>query len=243
METEAATSTAADLTSYATVLETASASGANATSTATSKSEDTSGLSTGAIVGISVVAGVAVLGLILFIVWKMKQKRFSSFDDDDDVDGIKWPELNRHGESAMNLPLPAKPTGGHGFETNALERGRTDLDGNMLDDEYDDYNYPVSHAASVHDASPYYSESPPLGGNMSYSNTGVYGPGGTGVTRAPSSGAQTYLSSASEGSGLDRNRSLGGTRGFDMAPNPEMVEMTETNRNGGLGRNGSGRML
>jgi hypothetical protein len=33
---------------------------------------------------------------------------------------VDRPELNRHGESDMHLPLPAKPTGGHGFETNAF---------------------------------------------------------------------------------------------------------------------------
>jgi hypothetical protein len=65
-----------------TIQETISATDASSTSSA--KSEDSShGLSTGAIVGISVVAGVIVLGLVLFLVWKLKQKRFASFDDDD----------------------------------------------------------------------------------------------------------------------------------------------------------------
>jgi cytoskeletal protein RodZ len=70
-------------TSYATVLETASSGSSNGTSTAAKDEKDSSPLSTGAIVGISVVGGVGVLGLILFIIWKMKQKRFASFDDDD----------------------------------------------------------------------------------------------------------------------------------------------------------------
>jgi hypothetical protein len=77
---------------------------------------------------------------------------------------------------------------------------------------------------------------------MSYADTGVYGPGGAGVTRNPSSGAATFLSGKSDGADLDRNRSLGGTRAFDMQPDAEMVEMTET-KNGALNRSGSGRLL
>ena len=30
------------------------------------------------------------------------------------------PELNKHGDSEAHHPLPARPTGGHGFETSAL---------------------------------------------------------------------------------------------------------------------------
>jgi nitrogen fixation-related uncharacterized protein len=60
-----------------------SAGNANGTSSAKNADEDSGGLGTGAIVGISVVAGVVVLGLVLFLVWKLKQKRFASFDDDD----------------------------------------------------------------------------------------------------------------------------------------------------------------
>lgn len=67
----------------ATVLETMSAGNSNSTSNAKGKDESGGGLSTGAIVGISVVAGVVVLGLVLFLIWKLKQKRFASFDDDD----------------------------------------------------------------------------------------------------------------------------------------------------------------
>lgn len=229
----------------ATVLETMSAGNANGTSSAKNEDEDSGGLGTGAIVGISVVAGVVVLGLVLFLVWKLKQKRFASFDDDD-ADGIKWPELNRHGDSSMNLPLPAKPTGGHGFETNAFERGRTDLDGNLIDDDYDAYSHgdhhPVSLAGSMHDNSPYYHDpSPPLPGtSMSYADTGVYGAGGAGVTRNPSTGAATFLSGHSDDGGMARG--LGGSRAFDSRPDSEMMEMTET-RNGGLGRSGSGRLL
>jgi uncharacterized spore protein YtfJ len=50
----------------ATVLETMSAGNANGTSSAKNEDEDSGGLGTGAIVGISVVAGVVVLGLVLY---------------------------------------------------------------------------------------------------------------------------------------------------------------------------------
>lgn len=65
----------------ATIHETLSAG--NSTSSAKSDKKDDPPLSTGAIVGISVGGGVAVLALVGFIIWKFKQKRFGSFDDDD----------------------------------------------------------------------------------------------------------------------------------------------------------------
>lgn len=166
----------------------------------------------------------------------------------------------------MNLPLPAKPTGGHGFETNALERGRTDLDGNPIggEDDYDDYvPYPVSHAPSVGDGGvPYYHDpSPPLHtSNMSYADSGVYGSdsAGVGVTRNPSVGASTTLYGASSadhsmglGADLSRNRSLGGSAAYDsmqqdphdyIEPQHEMVEMNRAGQ-GVLNRSTSGRML
>ena len=123
------------------------------------------------------------------------------------------------------------------------ERGRTDLDGNLIDDDYDPYcHQPVSLAGSMHDASPYYHDpSPPLpGSSMSYADTGVYGSGGVGVTRNPSTGASTFLSGHSDDGGMAYG--LGGSRAFDSRPDSEMMEMTET-RPGGLGRSGSGRLL
>ena len=73
-----------------TVIQTAS----NAKSSASSSSgaeENTksSGLSTGAIIGISVVAGVAALAGGLFLVFRLTSKRLSGFDDDGD-DAIRW---------------------------------------------------------------------------------------------------------------------------------------------------------
>ncbi|EIW68269.1 hypothetical protein TREMEDRAFT_57265 [Tremella mesenterica DSM 1558] len=40
--------------------------------------------------------------------------------DDDEV--IRWPELNRHGDSDAHHALPARQTGQHGIETSPLER-------------------------------------------------------------------------------------------------------------------------
>lgn len=47
------------------------------------------GLSTGAIIGLSVAGGVVVLGAGLFLVYRLTSQRFSGFDDDGD-DAIRW---------------------------------------------------------------------------------------------------------------------------------------------------------
>jgi hypothetical protein len=51
----------------------------------TSSSGGKGGLGTGPIVGLSVAGGVAVLGVIGFIVWKFSKKRFSDFDDSKSI--------------------------------------------------------------------------------------------------------------------------------------------------------------
>jgi hypothetical protein len=68
----------------ATVFETASATGNSTAAAASSKSdsEDSGGLSTGVIIGIAVAGGVVVLAIALFVIWKLKQKRFGGYDDD-----------------------------------------------------------------------------------------------------------------------------------------------------------------
>ncbi|KAK8854723.1 hypothetical protein IAR55_003462 [Kwoniella newhampshirensis] len=83
---------------------------------ATAVSRGGGGISTGAIIGISVAAGVVVLALILLAVWRMKTR---TVDEDE---AIRWPELNRHGDSSAHHALPARQTGQHGFDTNPLER-------------------------------------------------------------------------------------------------------------------------
>lgn len=40
----------------------------------------------------------------------------------DEDEAIRWPELNRHGDSDTHHALPARATGKHGIETDALVR-------------------------------------------------------------------------------------------------------------------------
>ncbi|CAD6885970.1 unnamed protein product [Tilletia controversa] len=68
---------------------------------------------TSLIIGVSVVGGAALLGLLAFLYMKFGQKR--DHYDDDDTD-IKWPELRSEGDTAAMHPLPARRTGGAGFE-------------------------------------------------------------------------------------------------------------------------------
>ncbi|KAF9452337.1 hypothetical protein P691DRAFT_795042 [Macrolepiota fuliginosa MF-IS2] len=96
----------------------ASSSSAAAAPTNSSNSDNSDGggggLSTGSIVGMSVAAGVAVIGIVGFFVWKFTRKRFSDFDDNE---AIKWPELNSH-SGPDNHPLPAHEAGrAAGFDT------------------------------------------------------------------------------------------------------------------------------
>lgn len=87
---------------------------------------------------------MAVLAAGLFLVFKLTSKRFSDFDEDGN-DAIRWcvrdsgclrpqrtqlisilhsrPELNKHGddEDMGGVALPARPTGGAGLRTNALD--------------------------------------------------------------------------------------------------------------------------
>jgi len=91
-------------------------SSGSALPTNTSKSDDDGGggLSTGSIVGLSVAAGIAVIGIVGFFVWKFTRKRFSDFDDNE---AIKWPELNSHSGNMDTHPVPARETGRAGFDT------------------------------------------------------------------------------------------------------------------------------
>ncbi|ODN83503.1 hypothetical protein L202_01637 [Cryptococcus amylolentus CBS 6039] len=88
---------------------------ATASSTAATKKDDGS-LSTGAIIGICVGVGVAVLALIGLALCRMRRR---SSDEDE---AIRWPELNRHGDSDVHHALPARETGQHGFETSGMSR-------------------------------------------------------------------------------------------------------------------------
>lgn len=58
-----------------------STSSSQPTPSAPPSSDNSSSLSTGSIIGLSVAGGVAVIGLIAFFIWKLTRKRFSDFDD------------------------------------------------------------------------------------------------------------------------------------------------------------------
>lgn len=114
------------------VENTSTGSAAPATTSQSSDDDSDGGLSTGSIIGMSVAAGVAVLGIIGFFVWKFTRKRFSDFDDskhpclsmcagqiypqcDRPDEAIKWPELNTH-------------AGNDGINNSAQNVGRAGID-------------------------------------------------------------------------------------------------------------------
>ncbi|KAK0558110.1 hypothetical protein OC846_000103 [Tilletia horrida] len=86
--------------------------------TPTISAADSSGTGSGdshtsLIIGVSVVGGAALLGLAAFLWMKFGNKRSGYEDDDHD---IRWPELRSEGDSAAMHPLPARRTGGAGFD-------------------------------------------------------------------------------------------------------------------------------
>ncbi|WWC63396.1 uncharacterized protein I303_105996 [Kwoniella dejecticola CBS 10117] len=131
------TTDAAGQTQLVTVILTAAASAAESTtsSTASAKAKtDGDSIPVAAIIGISVGVGVVILALIAFAVWRMKRRT------GDEDEAIRWPELNRHGDSDAHHALPARQTGQHGFETNPLSRS--------LSNSSSIFAPPSSHAAS-----------------------------------------------------------------------------------------------
>ncbi|PWN18623.1 hypothetical protein BCV69DRAFT_68517 [Microstroma glucosiphilum] len=97
--------------------------------TATSEA-DNSGSHTALIAGVSgAVGGLALLGGLVFLLMRFTGKR-SGFDDGDA--DIKWPELKHaEGDVAAMQPLPARRTGGAGFDMGE----DTYSDAGRLDDE------------------------------------------------------------------------------------------------------------
>ncbi|KAN0065710.1 hypothetical protein ACQY0O_000840 [Thecaphora frezii] len=87
---------------------------AAAASQSASADSDSGGISTGLIIGVSVTGGVLILGALLFLYMKFGGKRFDGLDDGDT--DIKWPELKQDPDSAAMQPLPARRTGGAGFD-------------------------------------------------------------------------------------------------------------------------------
>ncbi|KAF8633225.1 hypothetical protein AX15_001460 [Amanita polypyramis BW_CC] len=98
-----------------TVTSSSSSSAPSTSSTGIPSNSDgsTGGLGVGPIIGMSVAGGIAVIGIVAFVIWKMTRKRFSDFDDNE---AIKWPELNSHGNTDSHA-LPVHSTGRAGFET------------------------------------------------------------------------------------------------------------------------------
>lgn len=74
---------------------------------------------TGTIIGLSVAGGIAALGAIAFIIWKLTRKRFSEFDADGEE--IKWPELGPESHA-----LPTRPTGRVGVDDDGYDDARMD---------------------------------------------------------------------------------------------------------------------
>ncbi|KAI9458773.1 hypothetical protein F5148DRAFT_1150955 [Russula earlei] len=90
-----------------------SAAPSQTSASSSSSPSGSSSVSSSTIIGLSVAAGVAVLGIIGFFVWKFTRKRMGGYDDNEE---IKWPELNAHDTA---VPLPTNRTGGSGFDTAA----------------------------------------------------------------------------------------------------------------------------
>ncbi|KAF9517340.1 hypothetical protein BS47DRAFT_1339549 [Hydnum rufescens UP504] len=76
-------------------------------------------------------SGLCALAIIGFIIWKLKKKRFSGFDDKE-VKAIHWPDFE--GAAATTHPLPARPTGRAGIEMSPLEPSEMDFDGRSWSD-------------------------------------------------------------------------------------------------------------
>lgn len=224
------------VTKVSTILSSPTAASEDSTNAAANNAvASNSKLSTGGIIGIAVAGGVIALSLLGFFIWKCRSRRNGY--GDDEFDGIRWPELNQHGEgSNMGLPLPAKPTGGHGIET------RSAIDRDSFEEDnygYPDSNYQVSHTANS--MTTLTTHAPPL---QFYADedepmpvSSLYG-GGEQTTRQMMQQQQyqhqmplgesgiDHFSDHSHETTLSRNRSLGGTTAFEVNQSPEMTEMT-----------------
>ncbi|GAA5837253.1 hypothetical protein JCM11251_004946 [Rhodosporidiobolus azoricus] len=96
------------------------ATGTTTSQTAVPVKKSGGGSSTGKTWGIigGVVGGVVVVALGVFVVYRMTQRRFSSLDNDD-LEEIKWPELQADGQilstnTSTLRPLDTHRTGGAG---------------------------------------------------------------------------------------------------------------------------------
>ncbi|KZP00579.1 hypothetical protein CALVIDRAFT_533576 [Calocera viscosa TUFC12733] len=107
----------------------ANSSAANSTTTAAADNSSSSSdntISQSTIIGLSVAGGIALIGIVAFIIWKFTRKRFAGLDDFEDA--IKWPEY-KTGEDDMTMgPLPTRATGGAGVETSVYAPSEVDYD-------------------------------------------------------------------------------------------------------------------
>lgn len=127
--TDSSGSTVVITQTLAAVTSSSTAPAASATESTTSSSSSSGG-HTGLIVGVSVVGGVALLGALIFLWMKFGGKRFSDYQDEDA--DIKWPELKTDGDSAAMQPLPARRTGGAGFDMGNEFDDQRDIDGQSM---------------------------------------------------------------------------------------------------------------
>ncbi|KAM0750378.1 hypothetical protein T439DRAFT_326344 [Meredithblackwellia eburnea MCA 4105] len=140
----------------------ATTSTGTATSTAVLNSKTGSSSSTGKTWGIvgGVVGGVIALVGIIFVIYRLSQRRFSSLDND--ADEIKWPELNPDGTSAATStlnPLGTRRTGGAGVEMSERD-GQSEYggEGGTSYGTSGQYHSRTSSYEPIH-----YSDAPPAG--------------------------------------------------------------------------------
>ncbi|CAO1637157.1 unnamed protein product [Jaminaea pallidilutea] len=114
---------------------TSSAAAATATSDSSDSDSSSSSNRTPLIIGVSVVAGVALLGGLGFFLMRFCGKRSGFNDDDND---IKWPEIKHNDDDGAAMqPLPARRTGGAGFDMgDGSEAGHGGDRNSMVDGVY-----------------------------------------------------------------------------------------------------------
>lgn len=117
-----------------------------------------------------------VLAAFVFLYFKFGTRRFSNFDDGDA--DIKWPELKHDPDSNVMQPLPARRTGGAGFDMGdesdneggehdgAGEKGRNSFNGSTTalaaappaGYGVNDYSSGMDHGYGVDPATGYYQD-------------------------------------------------------------------------------------
>ncbi|EJU04897.1 hypothetical protein DACRYDRAFT_93309 [Dacryopinax primogenitus] len=193
-----------------------SATAGNSTAGTTGGTSGDNTISQSTIIGLSVAGGIAVIGIIAFVIWKFTRKRFAGLDDFEDA--IKWPEY-KHGDDDMTMgPLPTRATGGAGVETSSYAHSEVDFDAHSVTGgSTTDLVAPVSFASMPYSqpmpAQPYYDDGYGHGAQPGqyYNQTSMgYAPG-----RTTSPGPQLSLAVGGDGT-QDMYRSP--TRGMGAGP-------------------------